>query len=146
MTFRKYMVLAAVALFASIGDALLSRGMKDVGAISLNHLGELILAVMNPWVICGISLLLCFFVAMSNALSWADLSYVMPATGMGYVVMALAAKYFLHEQINPSRWAGIVLITIGVGFVAGGPSQTDRSEHNVAASHADHSLSLEERR
>jgi drug/metabolite transporter (DMT)-like permease len=145
MTFRKYMVLAAVALFASIGDALLSRGMKDVGAISLNHLGELILAVMNPWVICGITLLLCFFVAMSNALSWADLSYVMPATGMGYVVMALAAKFFLHEQISAGRWSGIVLITIGVGFVAGGPSQTDRSEHGIAGSVAE-AVSAEERR
>ncbi|HVP63423.1 MAG TPA: EamA family transporter [candidate division Zixibacteria bacterium] len=144
MNVRKCTVLVAVALFASIGDTLLSRGMKDVGAISLNHLGELILAVMNPWVICGISLLLCFFVAMSNALSWADLSYVMPATGMGYVVMALAAKFFLHEHISPERWTGIVLITIGVGFVAGGPSQTDRSAEALEPA-AESELIFEER-
>ena len=145
MTFRKYLVVMAVALFGSIGDTLLSRGMKDVGAISLNHLGEVILAVANPWVICGITLLLCFFVCMSSALSWADLSYVMPATGMGYVVMALAARFFLHEHISPGRWSGIVLITIGVGFVAGGPSQTDRSAKTTEPT-ADPALNLEERR
>lgn len=142
MTFRKYMVLIAVALFASIGDTLLSRGMKDVGAISLNHLGAVILAVTNPWVICGIFLLLCFFAAMSSALSWADLSFVMPATGLGYVVMALAAKFFLHEHISPERWIGIVLITIGVGFVAGGPSQTER-DANATEKLPDAALSME---
>ncbi|HEX8926605.1 MAG TPA: EamA family transporter [Terriglobales bacterium] len=145
MTFRKYMVLMAVALFASIGDTLLSRGMKDVGAISLNHLGEVILAVTNPWVICGITLLLCFFAAMSSALSWADLSFVMPATGLGYVVMALAAKFFLHEHISAGRWIGIVLITIGVGFVAGGPSQTDHASR-AAEALPNAALSLEEPR
>lgn len=144
MTFRKYMVLLAVALFASIGDTLLSRGMKDVGAINLDHLGAVILAVANPWVICGIALLLCFFAAMSSALSWADLSFVMPATGLGYVVMALAAKFFLHEHISPERWIGIVLITIGVGFVAGGPSQTERDVKAVEQI-PDAALNLEER-
>ncbi len=127
MTLRKYLVLAAVALFASIGDTLLSRGMKDVGEIRADHLLHVVSAVANPWVICGIAFLLCFFACMSAALSWADLSYVLPATGLGYVVMALAARFFLHEQISASRWAGIVLITIGVGFVAGGPALTERT-------------------
>ena len=55
-----------------------------------------------------------------NALSWADLTYVLPATSLGYVLLALVAKFALHEQISLLRWIGIALISGGVGFVAGG--------------------------
>jgi len=83
------------------------------------------MAVLNPWVACGILLLLAFFAAYMNALSWADLTYVLPATSLGYVLLALVAKFALHEQVSPLRWVGIALITGGVGFVAGGPSLTE---------------------
>ena len=58
------------------------------------------------------------------ALSWADLTYVLPASSLGYVLLAFIAKYHLHEQITTGRWLGIALITLGVGFVAGGPHKT----------------------
>jgi uncharacterized membrane protein len=124
VTFRKYLVLAGVAVFGSAGDSILSYGMKQTGNISLHHLPSLILAVFNPWIALGIVLLLAFFAAHMNALSWADLTYVLPATSMGYVVLALLARFLLHEQISPLRWLGIALITGGVGFVAGGPVLT----------------------
>jgi hypothetical protein len=53
---------------------------------------------------------------------------VMPATSMGYVFLALAARFFLHEHVSVMRWLGIVLITGGVGFVAGGPELTVHGE------------------
>jgi drug/metabolite transporter (DMT)-like permease len=59
-----------------------------------------------------------------TALSWADLTYVLPATSLGYVLLALVARFVLHEHVSPLRWLGIVLITGGVGFVAGGPELT----------------------
>ena len=124
MTFRKYLVLAGVALFASIGDSLLSRGMKELGGVSLSHPQNLILAVLNPWVILGIIFLLGFFASYTTALSWADLTYVVPATSIGFVFIALIAKFLLHEQVTLLRWAGIVLITVGVSLVAGGPELT----------------------
>ena len=129
MTFRKYLVLAGVTLFAAAGDTLLSHGMKQVGSVSLNHLSRLILAVLNPWVVSGIVLLLAFFASYMNALSWADLTYVLPATSLGYVLLALVAKFALHEQVSPMRWVGIALIAGGVGFVAGGPSLTSHRHH-----------------
>jgi drug/metabolite transporter (DMT)-like permease len=98
--------------------------MKQTGNISLHHLQSIILAVLNPWVAVGIVLLLAFFAAYMNALSWADLTYVLPATSLGYVLLALVAKFALHEQVSPMRWLGIALISGGVGFVAGGPSLT----------------------
>jgi len=103
---------------------MLSHGMKQAGNISIHHLQGVILAVLNPWVAIGILLLLAFFASYMNALSWADLTYVLPATSLGYVLLALVAKFALHEQISMLRWLGIALISGGVGFVAGGPALT----------------------
>ena len=133
MNLRKYLVLAGVTLFSAIGDSLLSQGMKQVGNISLAHLSHVILAITNPWVALGILFLLAFFSCYMVALSWADLTYVLPATSLGYVLLAFIAKYHLQEQITTSRWLGIVLITAGVGFVAGGPEKT----HDPTRGHAE---------
>jgi drug/metabolite transporter (DMT)-like permease len=124
VNFRKYLVLAGVTIFAAVGDSLLSHGMKQVGEISPKDLRDLMMAVANPWVALGILSLLGFFVAYLTALSWADLTYVLPASSLGYVLLALLAKYFLHEQITVWRWLGIVLISAGVGFVTQGPALT----------------------
>jgi drug/metabolite transporter (DMT)-like permease len=133
VTFRKYLVLAGVALFGSAGDSLLSRGMKEIGNISAAHLQSLIFAVRNPWIVGGILLLLAFFAAYMTALSWADLTYVLPATSIGYVLLALIAKFVLHEQVTAARWLGIVLITAGVGFIAGGPALTPSPQPHAEA-------------
>lgn len=124
MNTRKYLVLAGVTLFSAVGDTLLSRGMKEVGSISLSHLSHVLLAITNPWVALGIVCLLTFFACYTSALSWADLTYVLPATSVGYILLAFMAKYQLHERITTGRWFGIALITMGVGFVAGGPEKT----------------------
>jgi len=79
---------------------MLSHGMKQAGNISLHHLQGVILAVLNPWVAVGIVLLLAFFASYMNALSWADLTYVLPATSLGYVLLALVAKFALHEGLR----------------------------------------------
>jgi drug/metabolite transporter (DMT)-like permease len=63
-----------------------------------------------------------------SALSWADLTYVLPATSVGYVLVALIAHFGFHEDISPTRWLGIAMIAAGVGFVAAGPSVTPGRE------------------
>src|ERR1035438_7965622 len=100
--------------------------MKELGNInvSLHNLSALLLAILNPWVTAGILLLLAFFACYMSALSWADLTYVLPATSLGYVLVALIARFSFHEEISPTRWLGITLIAAGVGFVAAGPSVT----------------------
>jgi len=122
----QYMTLGLVSLCAPLGDSCLSRGMSKLPAITLAHPVSLIYAVFTPWVALGIVLLIGFFASYLTALSWADLTFVMPAAGFGNVVIALLARYWLHEAISLERWAGIVLITVGVGFVAQGPSLTER--------------------
>jgi drug/metabolite transporter (DMT)-like permease len=123
---NQYAILALVAICAPLGDTLLDRGMSQMPAISLDHLGQLISAVFTPWIIAGIALLIGFFASYLTALSWADLTYVLPATAFGNVIVAFLARFWLHEPITPYRWAGIALITLGVGFVAQGPSLTER--------------------
>jgi drug/metabolite transporter (DMT)-like permease len=59
-----------------------------------------------------------------TALSWADLTYVLPATSLGYVLLTLIAKFYLHETVTTSRWIGVLLISAGVGFVTQGPALT----------------------
>lgn len=140
MTFRKYLVLAGVTVFAAAGDSMLSHGMKQAGNISIHHLQTLIAAVLNPWVALGILLLLAFFASYANALSWADLTYVLPASSLGYVLLALAAKFALHERVSPLRWTGIALISCGVGFVAGGPALTHQSHEEKDQEPDDHAL------
>jgi drug/metabolite transporter (DMT)-like permease len=134
VTFRKYLVLAGVALFSSIGDSLLARGMKEIGGLSLHHLSNVILAITNPWVACGVVFLLAFFASYMSALSWADLTYVLPATSVAYVAVAFIGRFVFHETISPTRWLGIALITAGIGFVAGGPAHTTRQEAHKAES------------
>jgi uncharacterized membrane protein len=131
VTFRKYLVLAGITVFSTLGDSLLARGMKELGGISLHNFSGLLLAILNPWVTIGILLLLAFFASYMSALSWADLTYVLPATSLGYVLVALIAHFSFHEQISPTRWLGIALIAAGVGFVAVGPSVTPAGPHST---------------
>ena len=125
LTPRRYLVLLTVALTAPFGDTLLAVGMKRLGPVSLAHPGLLLHAVATPYVAAGIVMLIGFFASYTAALSWADLTFVLPATSIGNVIIALLSRFWLHEQISPSRWLGIVLITLGVGFVANGKSYTD---------------------
>jgi uncharacterized protein (DUF486 family) len=126
LTPRQYLTLAFVSVSAPLGDTLLSRGMTHMPPISLSAPGALIAAVFTPWVAAGIAMLIAFFASYLTALSWADLTFVLPATALGNVLVALFSRFWLHEIISLERWAGIALITLGVGFVAQGPSRTEQ--------------------
>ncbi|HTJ29445.1 MAG TPA: EamA family transporter [Acidobacteriaceae bacterium] len=121
----QWAILALVAISAPLGDTLLDRGMSRMPAISVAHPMALIHAVFTPWIAAGIVLLIGFFASYLTALSWADLTFVLPATAFGNVIVALLSRFWLNEPISAYRWAGIVLITVGVGFVAQGPSRTE---------------------
>lgn len=122
---RQYLILGLVSICAPLGDTFLSRGMTQLPAITLAHPASLLAAVFTPWIAAGIALLIGFFASYLTALSWADLTFVLPATAFGNVIVALLSKFWLHEPISLERWGGIVLITIGVGFVAQGPARTE---------------------
>ena len=124
----QYAVLAAIIFTAPVGDALLSKGMDQVGQVDFHHLGLLWHALFNPFVDAGIVLLIGFFASYTAALSWADLTFVQPATAFSYFVIAWLGHVIKHEHLTPTRWAGVALIMCAVGFVAGGPSRTEHPQ------------------
>jgi len=124
LSLRKYLVILSMMLFGAGGDALLARGMKQTGAIDIHHILHVFAALANPYILLGIASLLIFMWSYMTALSFADLSYVMPATAMSYVLMTLLSIFWLHEHVGAERWSGILFIVTGVGIVAGGPWRT----------------------
>jgi drug/metabolite transporter (DMT)-like permease len=68
-----------------------------------------------------------------TSLSWADLTYVLPATSVSYILLTLLAKFYLHETISLARWLGVLLISAGVGFVTQGPALTHRPRHTQSS-------------
>jgi len=132
MTMRKYLVLAVVTLASALGDTALAVGMKRLGPVPVSHPAALLAALRTPWVLAGIVLLLIWIGCYMTALSWADLTFVLPATSLAYVAVALLSRFWLHEQISPLRWLGIALITAGVGFVTQGPAFTAREAMDTA--------------
>ena len=114
--------LVIIIVTSSVGNVFLSKGMKQLGDISRLSPGEMcaaaLAAVLNPWVAAGTALLTIFFVSFLIVLSWADLSYVLPATAPSYLLVAALSHWLLGETVSPWRWLGTVLIVAGVALVA----------------------------
>ncbi|MFY9554627.1 MAG: EamA family transporter [Blastocatellia bacterium] len=121
-------VLIAAIVSQAFGDVCLTKGMKAITSIeasgggvreSFSQVSNIALqAMQSPMVWVGTLLLIVFFALFSAALSWADLSFVLPATAFGYVLNVAAGYYFLSESVSNRRWTGAVIITLGVLFVS----------------------------
>lgn len=126
--FKTYLFILFMVVFGPLGNVLLGKGMKRIGAIhviSLAQLGHLLLRVLSsPTIWAGIAALLSFFVAYMLVLSWADYSYVQPASSVSYAMVALLAHYLLRETISPLRWLGVLIICLGVLVVGYTPPRT----------------------
>ena len=118
--------LPVIPVSATLGNTLLSMGMRQIGPISPAHWWRVFEAASNPRVLLGVLLLVGFFASYLVALSWADLTYVIPTTSLGYVLVPLVSRFYLKEHVSLARWGGIALICVGVAFVAGGPSRTSK--------------------
>jgi drug/metabolite transporter (DMT)-like permease len=115
-------VVTIAALSAAIGESLLSFGMKKFGPLNTSDPSRWLMlifsVVKNPYVFLGVVFLAVFFFLYLAALSWADLSFVLPLTAVSYLFAAFLAKYFLKEDVTWLRWAGTTVIVIGVVLVA----------------------------
>jgi len=119
----KTWICTSIVVFSNpFGDFFLKRGLPDSAHLS-NPL-DYIVALFQPLVALGVLLLIVWQLSRMALLSWADLSYVLPVTSIGYVVVALIGKVLLHESITGRRWAGIVLIVAGVALVGGSAPST----------------------
>ncbi len=117
-----------MVLFGPLGNVLLGKGMKNVGSAAgwtpseLPHIFVSVLTSGYIWF--GIASLLTFFVAYMLILSWADYSYVQPASSIAYLVVALLGYLYLDERISRLHWAGIAVICLGVFVVGNTPPRT----------------------
>ena len=110
--------LVAVAVAGNVlGNFALSRGMQDFGAVVTLSPLPYLHALVNPWVLTGVFLLIGWITAQLSLLSRADLTYVLPVTASSYICAAVLGMLFLGETVSPARWAGIGMITAGVALV-----------------------------
>jgi drug/metabolite transporter (DMT)-like permease len=123
-------ICASVVVLSNVfGNFFMKRGMPAALPNPLSY----ITALFQPWVSLGVLLLILWMLSRMALLSWADLSYVLPVTSIGYVLVALAGRLLLNEQITSKRWAGILLIVAGVALVSGGSApQTAASKASAA--------------
>ena len=116
------LMIALVVMGSSIGDVFITKGMKEVGEISTLRLNELFKiarrVITNRHFLAGIFFMAVSFFSFLAVLSWADLSFVLPATSLSFVISTVGAKMFLRERISPVRWAGILLVCIGVALIS----------------------------
>ncbi len=125
---KTFVLILLMVLFGPLGDVLVSKGMKQVGAISrwtpAALLAMFIRAFTSPYVWLGIASLLAFFVSYVLVLSWADYSFVQPASAVGYAVVALLGWLMLGEVVTSLRWAGVLTICLGVFLIGHTPPRT----------------------
>jgi drug/metabolite transporter (DMT)-like permease len=121
-------VLNAVFLYFLIvfpgtaGEMCMSHTMKAVGEVTdfrphsvARSLGR---AMKLPSFWVGISMMAAGFFALLGMLSIAKVSFVFPATALSYAVGTLGGRLFLGERVTPQRWAGVLLVCLGVVLVA----------------------------
>jgi drug/metabolite transporter (DMT)-like permease len=106
-----------VVLSNAFGNFAMARGMR--GRVTASALDYLV-AIFTPWVMLGIILLIVWLLSRMALMSWADLSYVLPVTSIGYVASAIIGRFLLNEQITPARWAGTLLVVAGAVLVGRG--------------------------
>jgi drug/metabolite transporter (DMT)-like permease len=119
---KTFAMILIMIIAGPLGNVLLGKGMQSVETTTIASLPGLlqvvarILATGTIWL--GIASLLTFFVANILVLSWADYSFVQPASSMAYAVVALLSVFILGEAVTPLRWVGIAIICMGV-FIVG---------------------------
>jgi uncharacterized membrane protein len=129
---KTYILLFLLVVFGSVGNTILSKGMKDAGDLQLSHWSALqagavrVLSSGAIWL--GIGFMLAFMVCHMLVLSWADYSFVMPFSAVAYALVPLLGYLFLHEHVSTSRWVGIILIFLGVLLINRTPHRTTAPE------------------
>ena len=122
------MIVISIIL-GPLGNVLLGKAMKSVGPLDSKRIHDLVpiacRVLMSSYIWVGVACLLGFFIVHMLLLTWADYSYVQPATSLSYASVTMLSYLILGEAISPLRWLGVTVICLGV-FVVGrtSPSTT----------------------
>jgi len=128
LRFKTYVMILLMVTFGPLGNAMLGKGMKSIGAVSVRTFPDLLHTLRQIFtsgsILLGVGFLLLFFVANMLVLSWADYSFIQPASSFAYGVVALWGHFLLHEVVTPTRWLGVLIICAGVFVVGYTPPRT----------------------
>jgi len=115
----------AVAAFAvsiaslSAANILLKMGMNRYGELTASGISGAQAVVKSPQLSAGVLLLAVQFLGMLTLFKWGwEASVVVPVFGLSYAVTAILGRLLLGEPVNTMRWLGIILVMIGIAFIA----------------------------
>ncbi len=117
-------MIAAIVLSSTAGEVLTAAAMKSIGDLDdirahSGMKGAIRAVVTCPLFFAGVGFLAVAFFALLLALNRMNLSLVAPASAsLTLVTNAVAAKFFLKENVDRRRWTAAVLVCIGVYFLA----------------------------
>ena len=117
-------MIAAIVFSSTAGEVLTAAAMKSIGDLddirAVSGMKGAIRAVVTcPLFFAGVSFLAVSFFSLLFALNHLNLSLVAPASAsLTLVTNAIAAKFFLKENVDRRRWTAAVLVCIGVYFLA----------------------------
>ncbi len=127
------LLIVLMVIFGPVGNVLLAKGMRRIGALSSWNLADLARVLLevahSGYIWLGVASLITFFAAYMLVLSRADYSYVLPASSVAYGVVALLGHFLLGEVVTPLRWAGVLVICLGVYVVGHTPPRTTELSH-----------------
>ncbi len=132
--FKTYLLVIFVIIFWPLGQHVLvgKRTPRACGALNSWQPAAVLHffwhAFTSSTIWLGIASLLTFFVAYIVVLSWADYSFVQPATAISYGVVAVLSVVLLHEVVKVEQWVGVGIICLGV-FIVGNTSPRT-TKHN----------------
>jgi multidrug transporter EmrE-like cation transporter len=98
----------------------LKQGMRQIGYFDfgLRNCGRILFAVTtSPYILAGLACYIFSVAVWLLVLSRVEVSYAYPLLSIGYIITAFAGWLFFHESIGTTRWAGIVVVCIGVWLI-----------------------------
>jgi drug/metabolite transporter (DMT)-like permease len=117
-------MIAAIVLTSTAGEVLTAAAMKSIGDLdeirAHSGLRGTIRAVLTcPLFFAGVGFLALAFFSLLFSLNHLPVSLVAPASAsLTLVTNAIAAKLFLHENVDRRRWTSAVLVCVGVYLLA----------------------------
>jgi drug/metabolite transporter (DMT)-like permease len=112
-------VFALSILSLSGGNLLLKVGMVRYAELTAAGASGLLAVCKSPQLPLGTVLLAAQFFGMLTLFKWGwDASVVVTIFGLNYVVTALLGRWFLAEPVGGLRWSGIILVLVGIAFIA----------------------------
>jgi drug/metabolite transporter (DMT)-like permease len=110
-----------VMVAGTLGERCMARAMQTIGEVTSFRPRALISVAVRAmsviWTWVGLGLMTLAFFALLAVLAVENVSFVVPVTALSYAVGALGGKAFLNERVTPARWAGVLLVCVGVTLV-----------------------------